>query len=184
MVLSRRTWETEWWGPGRWLRCTAHLGQCTRQVPGHMNYSDLGRMQNTCPTESVPLQSTWEPEPKQLRYGKCMKCRARFGQYSCRATWSLSSVDLGSTCHHELGQTQCSPYTESTPHTCQWYLFAVFLPPYLITEQVSLNKWSSSPPCVRAEIRHWRILQTGSQNKQRKGNRSRSDRCNRLKPCS
>ena len=62
-----------------------------------LSCSNLGRAQNACPTESVPLQSTQEPKPEQLRPGKCMKCRACFGQYPCRAPWSLSSVDPEST---------------------------------------------------------------------------------------
>ena len=36
----------------------------------------------------------------------------------------------------------------------------MFLPPHRPTEQVSLNKWPLSPPCARAEISHWRDLQT------------------------
>jgi len=43
----------------------------------------------------------------------------------------------------------------STPHTCQGYLFTVFLPPHSTIEQVSLKKvTTTAPPCVRAEIRH------------------------------
>ena len=160
MVLSWRTQETEQPELGRWLRCTVHLGRCTHQEPDRLNYSDLGRAQNARPTESVPLQSTREPESEQLRPGTCMIRRVHFGQCPCRASWSLSSTDLESTRCHELGQTQCGPYTVSTPHKCQWYLFAVFLPPHNTTEQVSLNKWPSSLPCVRVEIRHWRDLQT------------------------
>ena len=91
------TQETERLGPGRLLRCPAHLGHCARQAPGHLSCSDLGRAQNACPTQSVPLWSTREPEPKQLSPGKCTKLRAPFGQLPCRATWSLSSVDLEST---------------------------------------------------------------------------------------
>ena len=53
-----------------------------------------------------------------------------------------------------------SPYTVNTPHTHQWYLFAVFLPPYSRTEQVSLNTWPPSSPFVRAEIRYWKDLET------------------------
>ena len=67
---------------------------------------------------------------------------------------------LGKHTLHERRQTQCCWDTESTPLTCQWYLFAVFLPPHSMTKQVNLSKWSPSPPCVRAEIRHWRDLQT------------------------
>ena len=142
------------------IRCTTHLEQCTHQAPGHLSCSDLGRAQNTCPTKSMPLWSTWEPEPEQLRPAKCTQPKAHFGWCPCRAPWSLSSVDQESTCCLELGQTQCGPYTASTPHTHQWYFFAVFLPRHNTAEQVSLHKWSPSLPCVRVEIRHWRDLQT------------------------
>ena len=67
------------------------------------------------PNQSVHLRSTQELEPEQLISGKCMKPRAHFGQYPCRESWSLSSVDPESTHHRELGQTQCGPYTVSTP---------------------------------------------------------------------
>ena len=100
----------------------------------------------------MPLQGT--PEPEQLRPGKCTKCRAHLGQCPCRAPWSLSRVDPGSTRRLGLWQTQCGPSTASTPHTGQWCLFAVSLPPHNTTKQVSLNKWPPSPPCIRAEIRH------------------------------
>ena len=56
-----------------------------------------GKAQNARSTESAPLWSTQEPEPEQLRPGKCTKPRAHFGQFLCRATWSLSSVDGEST---------------------------------------------------------------------------------------
>ena len=154
MVLPQHTSETEQPGLGRWLRFTVHLGQCASQAPGRLSCSDLGRAQNAYPTESVPLWSTWEPEP-----GKCTKYRARFGQFPCRATWTLSSVDPESSHRCEPGQTQCGPYTAPTPHTRQWYLFTVLLPPHNTTEQMSLNKWPPSPPWVRKEIRHWRDLQ-------------------------
>ena len=94
---TRHTRETKQPGPGWWLRHMAHLGQCTRQAPGHLSCSDLERAQNARPTKSVPLQSTREPEPEQLTPGKCTKCRAHFGQHPCRATWSLSNVDWEST---------------------------------------------------------------------------------------
>ena len=50
----------------------------------------------------------------------------------------MSSVDTESTCRHELGQTQNGPYTVSTPHTCQWYLFEVSLHLHNTIEKVSL----------------------------------------------
>jgi len=39
-------------------------------------------------------------------------------------------------------------------------VFVVSLHPHNTAEQVSLNEWPPSPPCVRAEIRHRRDLQT------------------------
>ena len=54
-----------------------------------------------------------------------------------------------------------------------------FLP--IPSEQVSLKKCPPPPPCVRAEIRHWRPANRRSWNR---GNRLGSDRCNRLKPYS
>ena len=127
-----------------------------------------------CSTQSKALAQS-------IRPGKCTKHRACFGQIPCRATWSLSSVDQESISCHERAQTQRGPDAVRTPHTCHGRLFTVFLPPHNTTEQVSLDKWPPLHPCVRAEIRHWRDLQTGSQNKQR-GNCSGSNRCNRLKP--
>ena len=109
------------------------------------------------PSGSAPLQSTWEPE--QHRPGKCMKFRVHMILCTFRAPWSLRSVDLGSTCHLGMWQTQCGPCMVSIPHTCQWYLFVVSLP-HSTTERVILNKWPHLPHCVRVEIRHWRDLKT------------------------
>ena len=119
-------------GKGEVIRCTTLLG-------------------------SVHLSSTWSPE--MLRPGKYMQPRACFRQFPCRATWSLSSVDQESTHTMSRGKTSVV-HTTNTPHTHQWYLFAVFLPPCITIEQVSLNKWSPSPPCVRAKFRSWRDFQT------------------------
>ena len=126
-------------------------------VPKNLNLSglDLGNAGNPGPTSDSSRQSNVEPE----------QCR------------------LGKHTHCEQGQAQCSWNTESTPDTCQWHLFAVFLPPHSTTEQVSLKKWPPPPPCVRAEIRHWRDQQT-EEAKINRGNHFESDRCNRLKPCS
>ena len=49
------------------------------------------------PSGFVSLWSTWEPEWLSPR--NFTKHRAHLGQCPCRAPWSLSSVDLGSTCH-------------------------------------------------------------------------------------
>ena len=135
------------------------LGQCIRQVPGHLSGSDLERAQNTCPIESVPLWSTREPEPEWLRPGKCMQRRAHFG--SARQS-TLEPEQCRPRKHTPLwtGANPVWSYTASTPHTDQRYLFPVFLPPHNTTEQVNLNKWPPLPPCVRVEIRHGSDLQT------------------------
>ena len=154
----------------------AHLGQCTHQATSHLSCLDLERAQNvqtncvcafaehprtsvaqTCdvyetqgPLGTVPLQSTLEPE----------QCGPQ------------------STCHLRLWQTNCGPSTVSTPHTCQRYQFAVSLPLHRTTKQVSLNKWPPLPPCVRAEIRHQKDLQT----EEAKINKEGGTAFNRLKP--
>ena len=119
-----------------------------------LNHKEIENLKDKMhsPFGSVPLQSIREPE--RLRPEMCMKCRIHWGQCHCRAPWSLNSVDLGST--HSLGwwQTKCDSSTVSTLHTGQWYLFAVSHPSHNTTEQISLNKWLPSSPCVRVEIRH------------------------------
>ena len=40
--------------PRRRLRCMAHLGQCSRQAPSRLSWSDLARAQNACPSGSCP----------------------------------------------------------------------------------------------------------------------------------
>ena len=65
--------------PSTWRDCTHH-------APGRLSCSDLGRAQNTGPTESVPLWSTREPEPERLRPGKCTHTRAHLRQFPSRAT--------------------------------------------------------------------------------------------------
>ena len=84
------------------------------------------------PLETVPLQGTLEPE----------QCGP--GSTHCLRLW----------------QTQCGPFTASTPHTCQWYFLAVSLPFHSTTEQVSMNKRPPSRSHLRLEIRPWRDLQT------------------------
>ena len=130
---------------------------CLCGVPENLNLRglDLGSQTTQGPLQTVPQQSKLEPE----------KCRQ------------------GKRMSREQGQTQYCQDTVSTPHTSQWYLFAVFLPPHSTNEQVSLNKWPPSPTCVRAEIRHWRNQQT-EEDKINRGNHFGSDRYNRLKPCS
>ena len=103
-------------GTGEVIRRTAHLGECARQAPGHLSCSDLWMAQNTDPTESVPLWSTQEPEPAQLRPGKSMQPRAHFRQFPWRASWSLSSVDLESTCAVSGGKPSVAQTLWALPH--------------------------------------------------------------------
>ena len=84
-------------GTGEVIRCTTQLGECACQAPSCLSCLDLERAQNAGPTESVPLWTTLESEPEQLRTWKCTQSRARFRQFPCRATWSLSMVDREST---------------------------------------------------------------------------------------
>ena len=126
------------------------------QTAGHLNCSDLGRAQNTGPTESVPLRTTGVPEPEWLRPGKCIQPRAGLRQFP-ESNLEPKQCWQGKHRLLERGQTQCGRDTVNT-HQC--YLFAASLPPHSTTEQVSLKKCPPLPPCVRAEIRHWRDEQT------------------------
>ena len=56
-------------------------GNCACQAPGHLSCSDWGRAQNAVPTKSAPLWSIQEPEPEQLRPGKCIELRAHLRQF-------------------------------------------------------------------------------------------------------
>ena len=155
-VLTKHliTWAARTWeGHKTQAQQSMHLCEVTENL--NLSCLDLGSARNPEPASDSSCQSNLEPE----------KCRP----------WKHT--------RHERGQTQCVWNTVSTPHTRQWYLFAVFLPPHSTTEQVSLNKWPPSPPCVRAGIRHWRDQQI-EEAKINRGNHFGSDRCNRLKPCS
>ena len=87
-------------------------------VPEKLSALDLGSASNSGPTSDSSQQSNLEPE----------QCR------------------LGKHTGQERGQTQCGRDPVSTPHTCQWYLFAVFLLPHNTTEQVSLKKVTTTAP--------------------------------------
>ena len=87
-------------------------------VPEKLSALDLGSASNSGPTSDSSQQSNLEPE--QCRLGKHIRC--------------------------ERGQTQCGRDTVSTPLTCQWYLFAVFLPPHSRLNQ-SKKVTTSAPLC-------------------------------------
>ena len=136
-VHFRRTWETQQLGPQRWLTRTARLGRCTRQAPGCLSCSDPGRAQKACPTESVALWSAQEPEPEKPRAGKSTKGRACFGQHTCRAAWSLRTVEPENTRHGERGKPSVvhalRPLPAHASHVC---LQCCSLP------TTQLNKWA------------------------------------------
>ena len=127
---------------------------------------DPGRAQNTCPTKSVPLWSTWVPlwnlNLSSLHLGSA--------QIQCL----LWKVPLQSNLEAEqgrLGNTQAvsggKPSVVHTlwplpTHSSNICLQCSSLP------TVQLNNWAPSPPCVREEIRHWRDLQTEEAKKKKK----------------
>ena len=120
--------ETELLGPGMWLRSMPHLGQCAHQAPGRLN-TQAWEGHKTHAQPGLCPRWVWENWGLDLESAR----NAR----PCRAPWSLSSVDLGSTGRLELGQTQCGPYTASAPHTRQRCLQCPSLP------TAQLNKWAS-----------------------------------------
>ena len=126
---------------------------CLCGVHEYLNLSSLDLRSEYSPGPASESSQKSNLEPKQCRQGKHTR--------------------------REWGQTQCSRDTAST---LQCYLFAASLSPHSTTEQVSLKKCLPPPPCVRAEIRHWRDQQT-EEAKTNRGDSPGSDRCNRLKPC-
>ena len=143
------------WASWTWERHKMHaqLSLCLCGVPEKLNLNQNG----------LDLGSACNPGPALDSFPAEQPYKCRPGDHMC----------------HERWQTQCGIDTASTPQIRQWYLFAVFLPPYSTAEQVSLSKWPPLAPCVRAGIRHWRDLQT-EEAKINRGNCLGSDRCNRL----
>ena len=125
---------------------------CTRRTPHHLSCSELGRAQNTGPTESVPLRTTRVPEPEQLRLGKCIQPRAGSGQFLVEqprdwAVWAgwahAPSAGAGPVW---LRHCKHAPV-----------LFVCSVPPSPQGDWKSEpKKCPPPPPCVRAEIRHRR----------------------------
>ena len=148
------------WASQTWKRrqTQAQPSLCLCGVPENLNLSSLD-LGNACKPEHTSESSL----QSNLESEQC-----RLGKHTC----------------HKQGQTQCGWITVNT---CQWYLFAVFLPPKSTTEQARLKKTKRSDhhltPCVRAEISNWRDQQT-EQAKIYRGNHFGIDSCNRLKPGS
>ena len=134
-------------GMGEVISCS----DCTHQTPHYLNCSDLRRAQNAGPNESAPLRTSWVPETEQLRTGRCVQPRAglRCSQWS-----SIEPEQCGQGGHTRPVWLR---YCGHTP-----VLFVCSVPPS------PQRNWTSEPtksvhhcpPCVRAEIRHWRDQQT------------------------
>ena len=97
---SPNTWSPELLGPGKGTK------RRPKWVCAFVEYLRTWPEWEVHTTQGLlwkePLQSNLEPEQCGL------------GKHTCR----------------EWGQSQCGPDTASSPHTHQWYLFAVFLPPH------------------------------------------------------
>ena len=139
-------------------RCTWR--ECASQAPGSLSCSDregTKRRPNHKTQAQLSLLLCGVPENLNLS-GLGLGSERNSGPAAFRAAWRLSSVDGEST--HALsranpvwpGHCECSPHTPVR-------LSAAPLPPHSATEQANLNKRPPPPPCVRAEIRHWRDLQ-------------------------
>ena len=120
-------------------------GNCARQAPGHLSCSDLGWAQNAGPTKSAPLWSTRKPEPEQLLDLGSAWNPGSTSESSWQSNLEPELCRLRKHTRCQRRQTQCGCITVST---CQWYLFAVFLPPYSTTKQVSLKKVTTTSPVV------------------------------------
>ena len=82
-------------------------GDCTRQAPGHLSCPDLGRAQNTGPTESMPLGSTQEPEPERLSLESARNPGPTSDSFR-QSNLEREKCRLGKHTCHEQRQTQCS----------------------------------------------------------------------------
>ena len=126
------------------------------QTPGHLSCLDLGRAQNAGPTESAPLRTTRVPEPGRLRLGKCVQPRAGLRQFPPEQprAWAVWAGRA-----HVLWTGASPVWLRHCEHTPVLFVCSVPLP-HSAMEQVSLKMCPPPPPCVRAEIRHWRDQQT------------------------
>ena len=134
-VLSWCTWGTEWQGPGRLIRCTAHMGQCAcpalvtwavRTWEGHKMHSQ---------PRSVPLQSTQEPE--WLISVKYMKCRAAWDSAVAEHSgdWAVYTRDMYAP--WIVANSVWSIHCEHSPHMP--VVFVCSVPPS------PQHNWTSEP---------------------------------------
>ena len=76
-----------------------NLSGCAHQTPHCLRYSDLGRAQNAGPTESVPLRTTWVPEPERLAVHGVAKSQTQLSDFTFtvmhwRRKWQSTPVFL------------------------------------------------------------------------------------------
>ena len=129
--------------------------------------------QKAGPTEPASLWGTRETQPERLGLGSAHNA----GPAPWRAAWSLSSVD-GKAHTRGAGANPVWPEHSSAPHTRQGRLPAAPLPPRSTAEQANLDKRPPPPPVSGRKSDTKRPANRSQINK---GNRFRSDRCNRIK---
>ena len=119
-------------GPGKSTKRTAHMGLCPCGIPENLSGLHLVSAWNAGPLGTGPLQSTLDP-------GQC-------GPGKCMPLWAVENPVWSIHC-------------EQSPHMTVVFVCSIHPSPRH-NEQVRLNKWPPSPPCVWGEFRHWRELQT------------------------
>ena len=129
---SPSTQLSEWLGPEKGTKHTAHLGLCPCGAPENLSSLDRGSAWNKGPTGESALAE----------------------HAGARAAWTWG-VHAASGWGNPAWSVRC----EHSPHMLAAFVW-VSLPLHITTEQVSLNKGPPLPPRVRVEIRHWRDLET------------------------
>ena len=130
---------------------------CARQTPHHLSCLDLGRAQNAGAIESALLRTIQVPEPERLRPGRCMQPRAglqQFLQEQPRA-WAVWAGKP-----HALWAGAGPVWLRHWEHPPVLFVCSVPPSPQHIWTSEPKKSVHHHPPCVRAEIRHWRDHQT------------------------
>ena len=117
--------EAKWPGPGRWLRCRVHVGQCACQAPGHLSCSALERAQKACLAQRdwsrtmgqglwvqiwVWHKPSWRRSPLTPPYNH--QNLQGLGKYSWRAQTELFE-------YQDPGERSSDPHRKLT-QTCPW----------------------------------------------------------------
>ena len=131
-VCSPSTRSPELLRHGEDTKCTAHLGLCPCGVPENLSHLNWKVHETQGPIGTVPSKSTMEPEQYTSR-------KHRLPWVMANPVWSI---------HFKHSPDMPVVFVCSVPHPPQ-------------------HKWTSEPkwvatfiPCVSAEMRHWRDLQT------------------------